>query len=581
MENLNSIKLSAVGADQVVRELQKVKKGFEETAAASKKISGKIEAQTGGGGGAGGSLGLGAEVRDYFDKKERDNAARREEANQRQDNNKRQGRNGGLVAGAYIEGGARAGQGFIDPITGDRADASRSWSNAAGRGSELLKEQSQRAQERATRRAQEAAANPAPSSAGGAGGGGGESSADGATAPLNQTAGGLKSLAPAGMGILGGFIAAGGVLMSLISTMAHKEISRAETLWGSGIAQRMSGSGGPENDYTAMRKSYLDIGERGVPRSALVSYFSAVGSSGGGWGPSHDTAAITAMRYGIDPGALGRTIGLRQQAGLEAIPNYMLGSVNVPQGLMTKYVSVVGNAVEEGMRRGFTGQTLENISAGTSRIMDAAMLPGGLTFTGAEALAGGIQSHFSGGSHIQSGKEALMFMMMKRPGEDFLDTMSRLRNPQEGLAATMSWVNKAAGDDPTRRRNMIAGLMGELPPELAAEVARHGNLMVDKNWRRESRGWVDTLAKGEAGALTGAGVIATSQRNIFGDVEMRSVSLLDGINKGTEILVDLAESGVEKIVGGIQDVADLLSKGGEKVPTKRGKGRSGRGNKKP
>lgn len=548
MDILSTIKLSATGADQVVREVGKIKKGLEDAAAIGKKIGGKFEAGAGPSGEPT-SLGLGGQVRDFFDRKERDNARRREEAENREGRNRDQSRTGGgrgALPGAGIETGARAGAGFTESLAGGGSDALRAWGGASARAGEYLKEKGREATQRAVERAREQADKPPEP----------KTDEGDITKEVGQGTGRVGAALP----IAGAVLAAGGVVMTVISHLAHREIERASMLWSSGISQRLSGAGG--DPYSTLRSQYLGLGRRGIPYSAITSYFSALGQQGGGYGaPGTSMQALsTALQYGMDPGALARTIGLRQQAGLEqhggAMPGYMLGPANLPQGLMTRYVTVIGNAVEEGMRRGITGPALETFSSGTAALMNASMGRGGLSFTGAEALTQGITSHYGGGAQIGSAKEALLFMQMHKPGEDTLSTLERMRNPTEALRRQMQWIDRASGGDRTRRRNMAMGLWSELSPGLVSGLEKAG-----PDLGLAPIGGRPYITTPEQIAGTGRAKIMAGQAAILADVEDRMVGVLNKTNEVTAAIVN-ALVGDEGIAAKLAKLISLMGGGG-------------------
>jgi len=641
LDIFNSIKLSATGGDQVVKEIKKIKDAFDDAAGAGDAVGTKVSAPVTKPGAQQQDLGLWGRIRDFFSRREKENADRVRdktkegaEASEKQsarakDNEERRNRaeernrkNLGQKVGGVAEGGARAGAGFIDPLSGDRADALRAWSGLSSRAGELAKEYSHRAAEKATERAkttsdtkglgetaketketgtEEAPREPgrvprfsrlrnvfrrrkpaedaAPADEGTpdtpAGG-----SSDNA-APMKSLSGGLKAMAPAAMGVVGGVLAAGGVVMSVISTLAHKEIERASMLWSSGISQRLTGGpGGMGSNYSRLRRQYLDYGAEGIPQGSITSFYGALGSSGGGWtgartgqGLNVRNALATSAYYGVEAGALGRAIGIRQQAGLSNNPDYMLGTTALPQGLMTKYVTVVSGAVEEGMKRGMNKGALESFTSGTATLMNAVMSAqgGNKAYGTAEALVSGIQSHYSGGSQLSSGKEVMQFLRMRKPGEDFLETMERVRNPTEALKSDLSWIKQASGGNKTLMRNMAAGVFGELAPGLNTTlIDSAGAFMGDTKMKERGRGFVGIGAlRGDRGAA----VIQTSQTKILAEAESSMVNVMSKVNNATLALVNAFSDGtpsVKKIAAAL-DKIDLKTDVKTKVPTGKGK----------
>lgn len=518
--------LTAQGGDNVAREVNKIKKAYEDTAKAGKEI-GKIGPK----GGIGKEVdSVVAEMRQVF----KDAGARQEymdkwrnAAQDREDRNKAQGAGrAGRLQTNVIESGARTTGGFLSPLAGTQSDSAQAWGTASSKAGEYFKGKAHEYHQRIAARDQGSAASPSSS-------GGGTGGAD-PTESARAAGSGMSNFGKT-LPYIGALFAAGGIAMNLISTIAKQELGKAQAAWGSGMAQRLGTS------YQTMRSERIILGREGIPISAGDAYYSALGQAGGSGLSGGRSMARMAMAYGLDPGVVGRTVGLRQQAGLSNMQEYMLGTENVPQGLMTRYMSTISSVIEEGMKRGMKkgAVEIENLGKTSANTINSLMSPqgGNLTYTGAEALSNTLnQQYMTSGSMVQSGEQAMRFLRYRKPGESYLQTMARIQNPSEMIPAEMQYAKKITGGDSHLMEMQLTGMWGGTmtPQQIQAMMASSEMLM-----GRQSPGRYRSMTK--AMDASAAGIYSTMQQDILQGAGPTAVNLLSKLNDATYALFDVAK----------------------------------------
>lgn len=411
---VSRIKVEAQGADAAAREIRKLKKAYDEVAAAAKGIGGGTDpfsAATESGGGA-----SSAEVRD----RQKSNDDQKQVADSRLNNNKQYPNQNGNYPAAY--GGSnlqqQGGNKFIN------------MANTAFSG------------------AQQANAGQM---AGGIG------------TVLSGIAAFMTS--PAGIALI-----AAGTLAKGVQTLATPAVERRTRIWGSGATQRMGGN------YTDTANWEALMGAEGIPLDQVRAFTSAASNTGFSWdNPGASYAAGIAMQAQASTGLSVNTsagmIGALSKAGMHQA-NFNKSTIGAGVGAfgvenLGTYISGLTNVINTRESQGIQ-MTSESLK-GMQSLITGLGVTGGLSIDASVAAGNRISARGISAAKLGSPDDILSMFAMGGVGKSLTDTQIMMEQEPEKVATAVYDILKTrySGDEDSLNQAFMQYTKGTMSETVA------------------------------------------------------------------------------------------------------------------
>jgi len=275
---------------------------------------------------------------------------------------------------------------------------------------------------------------------------------------LEQAAGGQGAGAAAGgMGLLSmiggpaGIALAGGAAIAYgVQKFADKAFGRLESVWGSGMAQRLGGG------FRTTQNLITGFARTGVPMEMVQGYFNAASQAGMTMDPAMLPATQMAMEAmamtGVAPGQMGAMMGAFSRAGIGGMgANYNLYSMmkgTFGQANMGTFVQEITRATESSMQRGIDVNPQEAIRQ--ANLIGAYSQYGGLSPTGAAALSQMTLERGRNAAALSKPEDIIAFQMMRKadPTMSASETMMAMEEkPTEVNRKVYEYLKGATGGD--------------------------------------------------------------------------------------------------------------------------------------
>lgn len=283
--------------------------------------------------------------------------------------------------------------------------------------------------------------------------------------------------ATTGLGVLGS--AAIGTAIATAVVGAAGKILRSDAdfktkLWG-GLGQKLSAG-----SYSEFEKQVLGAEKEGFINTTqpLLQAMAAGGARGVDY---NDVRQMLAVSYntGIDASSIGMMYGRLQSAGGGGRTAFMGGDVAnagiqaFGKARATEFYDTVTSAIEAAMGRGFEkGSAIFGEKAYDTFVRPLADLGrlGNVAPEAAKGMFNKIQTTIaSSGMGISSPEQAMQFMMMRKPGENYLDTLRSMSSPTTDIER-FSNLSTLAGGDKNKLTQMVMSEYGMSVQEADAYV---------------------------------------------------------------------------------------------------------------
>jgi hypothetical protein len=268
----------------------------------------------------------------------------------------------------------------------------------------------------------------------------------------------------------GAALAVGAIAVKVANNLADKEYARMAPLFTTGLAQRLG-----VGNFESMISTYYWQGlKTGMPEEMtmrLLAGYSAGGGSvqavgkdrnagfAGASGLALQLAGKASMNIGVESQTMGQYLGLLNKLGV----NMAGGAANnsfYAQGLNAFGIPDFGRFVEistslvrdmETRMRASDIKT-SDVTNAENRIAALGAF-GGFSIEGAAAIEGRVRSQRMASSGLGRPEDVMSFMVNRKPGEDVVDTMMKMRNPQSDYLM-FDFIKKTTPDKIFRYRVM-------------------------------------------------------------------------------------------------------------------------------
>ena len=249
----------------------------------------------------------------------------------------------------------------------------------------------------------------------------------------------------------GAALAIGAIAIKVANNLADKEYARIAPLFTTGLAQRLG-----VKDFPGLVSAYYWQGlKTGMPEEMTMRMLAGYSAGGGtiqankvtgfrGEGAGFSGAAGAALQLagraslnlGVESQTLGGYLGLLSRLGV----NMTGGAANnqfYAQGLNSFGISSLGRFVElstalvkDMESRMRSSDITTSMITGSQGRLAALGAFGGFTVEGAANIEQRTRAQRLASSNLGRPEDVLSFMINRTPGEDIVDTMIRMRNPQ-------------------------------------------------------------------------------------------------------------------------------------------------------